>query len=45
MMKDGKAQERRLRMYPDKGLVTPKGEFVSSLAEVVRQNFRKLPGR
>jgi hypothetical protein len=45
MMKDGKTEERRLRMYPDKGLATPKGEFVSSLAEMVRQNFPKLPGR
>lgn len=44
-MKDEKAEERRLRMYPDKGLVTPKGEFTSSLVETVRQNFPKLPGR
>jgi hypothetical protein len=43
--KDEKIEERKLRMYPDKGLVHPKGEFRSSLADLVAANFRKLPGR
>lgn len=45
MREDEETRRRRIRMYPDKGLTTPKGEFESSLVEMVRQNFPKLPGR
>ena len=45
MRQDEREGRIERRMYPDKGLVTPKGEFRSSLAELVAANFRKLPGR
>lgn len=45
MREDEETRRRRIRMYPDKGLTTPKGEFENSLLEMVRQNFPKLPGR
>jgi len=45
MKEDEAAQERRIRMYPDKGLASPKGEFQNSLVEMVKANFPKLPGR
>jgi hypothetical protein len=45
MKEDEETRARRVRMYPDKGLVTPKAEYESSLLEMVRQNFPKLPGR
>ncbi len=31
------------RKYPDKGLVTPKGEYKSSLVELVREIFGPPP--
>jgi hypothetical protein len=30
------------RYYPDKGLVTPKGEYKSSLVETVKALFPKI---
>jgi hypothetical protein len=33
--------DREIRMYPDKGLVTPKGEYKSSLVELVQAIFKK----
>jgi hypothetical protein len=45
MKEDEQTRRRRIRMYPDEGLKEPKGEFESSLVEMIRQNFPKLPGR
>jgi hypothetical protein len=30
------------RMYPDAGLVEPKGEFRNVAFEIIRENFRKI---
>ncbi len=33
---------REKRMYPDKGLREPTGEFKLSLLEMVEENFKKI---